>query len=123
MFPNIPRAYIIRELDRADGSSGVAIDNLLLLAPDFNTAREEEESISTTPLVNTSSHTHKSILSSLNSVTSSTSLDSSDSPQVELNKKNWDSFDATSRRRILSDRKREMVKKARELFLKGESNK
>jgi len=120
MFPSIPRAYIIRELDRADGSSSVAIDNLLLLAPDFSSGGTDEgDSVSTTPLVNTSSHTHKSILSSLNNVTTS-SLDETEE-EVDLNKKNWDSFDSQSRQRILADRKREMVKKARESFMKNES--
>lgn len=112
MFPNIPRAYIVRELDRADGVVAVAIDRLLLLAPDFANHREGDESVeSTSPVIQSTSTTHYNILKSLKE--GETVME----PSETLTKKNWDSIDSKTRQRILTDKKKEMLLKAREAFL------
>ena len=118
MFPNIPRAFIVRELDRADGSIPVAIDNLLLIAPDFinvNGTNESSERLDTSPIIHTSQTTHYNILNSFKRGDLFPS--NSDSDSAELTRKNWDKIDPETRQRILSDRKRQILLKARESFI------
>lgn len=113
MFPNIPRSYIVRELDRADGVVSTAIDQLLLLAPDFANSRGEDESLeSTSPVIQSTSNTHYNILKSLKEDEKVT-----ETPSETLTKKNWDSSDSKTRQRILMEKKKEMLLKAREAFL------
>lgn len=123
MFPNIPRAYISRELDRADGVVSVAIDNLLLLAPDFiNFNNDSREQLSTTPLMNSAPTTHHNIIKSLtggSGLKESTTVDNSEDSNVvpQLNKKNWDKVDPEDRQKIIAERKRQILLKARERFI------
>jgi hypothetical protein len=117
MFPNIPRAYIVRELDRADGVVAGAIDRLLLLAPDFANSREGEESLeSTSPVNQAASTTHYNILKSLKEGEAVTE------PSEMLTKKNWDSIDSKTRQRIMTEKKKEMLLKSRESFLSKQQN-
>lgn len=138
MFPNIPRAYIVRELDRADGASARAIDNLLLMAPDFvSDINDSMSNLTTTPISRSSLHTHHNILSSLKAKDHSFDIDGADdcSSDIDidpvemeliknggLTKKNWDSVDTKTRHRIILKRKKAMLIQARELFLKSEQS-
>lgn len=117
MFPNIPRAYIIRELDRADGVVAVAIDNLIPIASDFINfnATDSTDRLVTTPMIERGSSTHHNILKTLDEPEEM--LTSSSKMAAVLNRKNWDKIDEGSRKRILSERKREMIMKARECFI------
>lgn len=118
MFPSIPRAYIVRELDRADGAVSVAIDNLLLLAADFMNSNESNTSLST-PAANANSNTHHNILRSLEKSKGEVEgVKSTVDPSITVTKKNWDTIDSSTRQRILNEKKREMLIKARESFLK-----
>lgn len=118
MFPNIPRAYIVRELDRADGAIPVAIDNLLLMVPDFinlsGSANDSSDRLDTTPLIN--STTHHNLINSMKQNCGEGSQEPLEE-EVVLNKKNWDKVDPQTRLRILADRKRKMLMKARESFI------
>ena len=134
MFPNIPRAYIIRELDRADGAIAKAIDNLLLMAADFvSDINDSLSNLSTTPMTRSSIHTHHNIINSLKSKSDNASQESIendseiDAVGLELiksgglTKKNWDSVDSKTRHRIILERKKSMLVKARESFLESQS--
>lgn len=121
MFPNIPRAYIVRELDRADGVSAVAVDNLLLIASDYADLVESTTSLnSSTSASNPTSHNE--ILKSLTAEdedrsNKDTGDKDKDISSSEITKKNWDKIDSKTRHRILSEKKKEMLLKARESFI------
>jgi hypothetical protein len=119
MFPNIPRPYIIRELDRANGEASVAIDKLLLLAPDFMNGNESQSSLDTSPMARSDSSTQYNIIKTVQSDGNIVAASSSGS--VKLTKRNWDSVDSKTRQGILSIKKKEMLMKAREAFLSKES--
>lgn len=130
MFPNIPRAYVIRELDRADGAIAKAIDNLLLMAADFvSDINDSLSNLSTTPMTRSSIHTHHNIINSLKSKGHESHESESEIDTVGLEliksggltKKNWDSVDSKTRHRILLERKKSMLVKARESFLESQS--
>lgn len=133
MFPNIPRAYIVRELDRADGVSAQAIDNLLLMVPDFvNDINDSLSNLSTTPLTRSSLHTHHNIINSLKTNHGKSDLGNDTDTDIDpveieliksdgLTKKNWDSVNSKTRHRIIFERKKLMLMKARESFLKSQS--
>ena len=123
MFPTIPRAYIVRELDRCDGRVQAAVDRLVLLAPDFmgfrdggsaNAGHGNVESIDTSPAITSAPSTHYNLLNALNA--SEGAKCAADGDSVNLTKKNWDKVDTETRQRILLGRKREMLVKAREIF-------
>lgn len=122
MFPNIPRAYIIREMDRADGVVSVAIDRLLLLAPDFMNDSGNNSSLDTSPVARSDSSTIYNILKTVETDDKSIIKDNSINTRTVLTKKNWDSVDPKIRQRILIDKKKEMLMKARESFLSKEKN-
>ena len=116
MFQNIPRSYIVRELDRANGNVSTAIDRLLLLVPDF---MENDSSLDTSPVARSDLSTHYNILKNVKDdeeiVVDGVSDGVSDGGVV-LTKKNWDSVDPKIRQRILTGKKKEMLMKAREAF-------
>jgi len=116
MFQNIPRSYIVRELDRANGNVSTAIDRLLLLVPDF---MENDSSLDTSPVARSDLSTHYNILKNVKDdeeiVVDGVSDGVSDGGVV-LTKKNWDSVDPKIRQRILTGKKKEMLIKAREAF-------
>lgn len=118
MFPSIPRAYIVRELDRADGVSSVAIDSLLLLAADFMDSNESNSSLNT-PSISGNSNTHQSMLKSFSKDDLTAKARNADEV---VTKKNWDTIDSKTRHRILSEKKRDMLVKARESFIKQSEN-
>lgn len=128
MFPHIPRAYIVRELDRCDGNVQAAVDRLVLLAPDFMEFRGENsvnntisgtgtgtDSLDTSPMITSAPNTHHNLLKSLNSSPLSSENLPADEP-ISLTKKNWDNIDAKTRQQILTERKKEMLMKARQSF-------
>lgn len=128
MFPTIPRAYIIRELDRCDGNVSAAVDRLVLLTPDFMEFRGEENvngivgQVDTSPAINSAPNTHHNLLNSLNNDhhPPSSGTDQPTNPKLNLlTKKNWDKVDGETRHKILMERKREMLMKARESFTKS----
>lgn len=127
MFPNIPRSYIIRELDRANGVVSVAIDRLLLLAPDFMSNSENNSSLDTSPVARSDSSTLYNILKIVETEhyedDKSINKDKSVNNKTVLTKKNWDSVDPKIRQRILIDKKKEMLMKARQSFLSKEKEK
>lgn len=117
MFPNIPRAYIIRELDRADGVVTVAIDKLLLIAPDFmNSNNDSSTTIDTTPVTSSAPSTHQSILNSIKS--GGGAAETAEKATDDLTRRNWDEIDPGRKQAILAERKRSMLVRARESFLK-----
>ena len=129
MFPNIPRAYIVRELDRSDGVVQSAVDRLVLLSADFIDFREgtgilsagmgaSESALDTSPAITSAPSTHHNLLKSLKSSPKSSKLPDSSDDAVNLTKKNWDKIDSTTRQQILLERKKEMLIKARESFSK-----
>ena len=111
MFQNIPRSYIVRELDRANGNASTAIDRLLLLAPDF---MENDSSLDTSPVARSDLSTHYNILKNVKD--EEEIVADGVSGGVVLTKKNWDSVDPKIRQRILTGKKKEMLIKAREAF-------
>lgn len=113
MFQNIPRAYIIRELDRANGNVSTAIDRLLLVAPDF---MENDSSLDTSPVARSDLSTHYNILRTVKDDEDIVADDISGGGGVVLTKKNWDSVDPKIRQEILTGKKKEMLMKAREAF-------
>lgn len=127
MFPNIPRSYIIRELDRANGVVSVAIDRLLLLAPDFMINSGNNSSLDTSPVARSDSSTLYNILKTVETEhdedDKSINKDKSVNNKTVLTKKNWDSVDPKIRQRILIDKKKEMLMKARQSFLSKEKAK
>lgn len=128
MFPNIPRAYIIRELDRADGVVSVAIDRLLLLAPDFMNDNGNNSSLDTSPVARSDSSTQYNILKTVETEKDGKDEDegkninnnNNDNNKNLLTKKNWDSVDPKIKQRILTVKKKEMLMKAREAYLSKE---
>lgn len=130
MFPNIPRAYIIRELDRCDGNVQAAVDRLVLLAPDFMEFRGEGNGsvdtrgdLDTSPMITSAPNTHHNLLKSLKSSPLSKEAEDEEKPEVaeiSLTKKNWDKLDTKTRQQILMERKKEMLMKARESFCNKE---
>lgn len=131
MFPNIPRAYIVRELDRCDGNVQAAVDRLVLLAPDFMEFRGEHNAsddtrgdLDTSPMITSAPNTHHNLLKSLkSSPLSKEAEEDGEKPEVaeiSLTKKNWDKLDTKTRQQILTERKKEMLMKARESFCKKE---
>lgn len=107
MFPNIPKPYIVRELDRADGNVSVAIDKLVLISPDFSDSPMTSSNSLASPLIKNpkfAMRAHKS--------------DARDDEKVILTRKNWDSVDSETRQRVLLNKKMEMFMKARDSFTK-----
>lgn len=115
MFPNIPRTYIVRELDRADGVVPIAIDRLLLLVPDFMNLNEDESSLDTSPVARSEPSTHHNLMKSIHDNENDDGVE--ERSDLMLTKKNWDSVDTKTRQRILMEKKKEMILKAREAFL------
>ena len=67
------------------------------------------------------SNTHHSILTSLKNENNNPSNPNM-APSTELNKKNWDTVDSLMRQKILGERKRSMMVKARESFMNGKDH-
>lgn len=116
MFPNIPQMYIVRELDRANGVASVAVDALVLMNPDFSGGE--------TPQVPTRESlpagygvTHGAILEEINN----SAAQEMDTPLEEpvISRKDWDSTNAKTRQRVLAERKKLMLLRAREAFRKS----
>ena len=124
MFPNIPRAYVVRELDRCDGSVESAVDKLVLMAPDFMGFRGEDNGngsagqVDTSPASTSAPSTHHNLLNSLNESNESKTVTLDGDPSITLTKKNWDKVGVERRQQILMEKKREMLIKARESFCK-----
>lgn len=113
MFPNIPRAHIVRELDRANGTVSVAVDALLLVSSDY----PANSSLPISPEVElegkkVAQTTHKAIIEELNAHPENSV------EEIQMNRKQWDSADNKTRQRILAERKKSMLLKAREAFRK-----
>ena len=125
MFPNIPRAYIVRELDRADGVISAAIDRLILMAPDFMNGNDDDSSLDTSPVARTDSNAQYNLVKAVNSEKDESREDEKmqleDDTKITLTQKNWDSVDSKTRQRLLTAKKKEMLLKAREAFLSKES--
>lgn len=142
MFPNIPRSFIVRELDRCDGVVQLAIDKLILISPDFmdfrglsgetgqgGQGRAHDHGIisyETSPAITRAPSTHHNLLNFLKTdqITSKSQLSCEDVPEKDylspsaLTRKNWDKIDSSTRQRIMLERKKEMLMKAREIYTK-----
>lgn len=136
MFQNIPRAYIVRELDRAEGVQSVAIDALLLLNPDFAGSNGNNEEF-VTPVLSNHNKNYRNLLNEIvrseevgsgsrsGSDGSSSVIDSKydETPVIkttQITKKDWDSTTPRERLCALTERKRLMLLKAREHFRKSQ---
>jgi hypothetical protein len=118
MFPTIPRSYIVRELDRADGVVQVAVDNLILMSSDFSGSTSDISVCS--PFVDNKKFLKK--LDDEDSTGNEAGDEMAKRKEVVLTKKNWDSVESGTRQRILHNKKRDMIMKARENYMKQEEN-
>ncbi len=117
MFPNIPQRYIIRELDRARGVVTTAVDALVLLNPDFS--NDASPNLSEDGVSVGTNVTHQAIIEEINS-----------KPEEELvhieepamTRKEWEAADAKARLRVLAERKKAMLLRARDAFRKSNEN-
>lgn len=114
MFPNIPRAHIIRELDRANGVVSVAVDALVLMSSDY----PANSSLPVSPDLGAESA--KATQTTLKAIIEDLNANPEESVQeIQLNRKEWDSADNETRQRLLAERKKAMLLKAREAFRKS----
>lgn len=114
MFPDIPQRFIIRELDRANGVVSNAVDALVLLNPDFSGSTSP--TLSNDNLCSKDTVTHQAIIEEINSTAQELPLPT-DEPKID--RKDWESTDAKARQRVLAERKRAMLLKARDAFRKS----
>ncbi len=103
MFPNIPNDIINREIGRNRADLPSTIDSLLLISADYNISATNQE-------VNKEAEIEKDKFSDLLN-----SNDSNDFP-VNFSKKEFDSFDSTTRQRILKNRKAAMILEGRKKY-------
>lgn len=117
MFPTIPRPYVVRELDRAEGVMSVAIDALLLLNADFPST---ETTTSASPNVGSATEktpvTHQHILSVINSSDAERETVDLSLVNASISRKEWDATAPELRQRIIAERKKAMLVQARESF-------
>jgi len=110
MFPDIPRPYLVRELDRAEGTMSVAIEALLGMNERF---AGSESSTSLVPEVpkDKAASSHRQIVHEVEERT-----ETSDAGSTVITRRNWDTLEASRRREILAERKRIMLRDARNSF-------
>ena len=116
MFPNIPQRFIIRELDRANGVVSSAVDALVLINPDFSGSTSPTLS---NDVINGQKVTHQAIIQE---IISKPEEEVSAIEEPVISRKDWDTIDPKTRQRVLAERKKAMLLKARDAFRKSKEN-
>jgi hypothetical protein len=122
MFPHIPRPYLVRELDRAEGSVPRAVEALLLISADFSLPQAAPRSDRSTPDLEDKQggpvSLHQHLLKELNREDAFHASRAEDigTRTLQLDRKSWETLPSAQRQQVLTDRKKAMLFKARQTF-------